>query len=201
MKGSYPSGILCLSILIILFLCLAALPDYAYASFKYVGTEGCKCHKSEISDWERSKHARAFDLLKPGKKKGAKKKANLDPEKDYTTEVKCLPCHVTGLDREGGYKNMAATPAMAGVGCESCHGPGSEYRALHKEKSLQFTKDEAKSQGATYGSLNRAVCDSCHVKKDNPYNETIDNKYSFDHGKALKENRSFHDYYELEAKH
>lgn len=173
----------------------------ADATPKYVGAEGCKCHKSEISDWERSKHSKALDLLRPGKKKSSKKKANLDPEKDYTTDEKCIRCHVTGYKKEGGFKDVESTPDMAGVGCESCHGPGSDYRVLHKEKPLQFTREAAIAQGATYGSVDAAVCKECHVHKDNPFKPEMGEKYRFDHNKALKETRSFHDYYELEAKH
>ena len=171
------------------------------AATGYVGTEGCKCHKAEIADWERSGHGKAFDLLKPGKKKSKKKKAGLDPDKDYTRDEKCLKCHVTGLGQEGGFRDFASTPAMAGVGCESCHGPGSEYRILHKEKTTAFTREEAKALGETYGSVDATVCETCHVNKDNPFTAELDKKYKFDHGAALKENREFHDYYELEGKH
>ena len=38
----------------------------SYATPKFVSVKGCTCHQSEISDWERSKHARAFELLEPG---------------------------------------------------------------------------------------------------------------------------------------
>ena len=167
----------------------------------YVGTEGCKCHKSEIADWEFSKHAKAFDLLKAGEKKSSKKKAKLDPDKDYSSDEKCLKCHATGYKEEGGFVDENSTPAMAGVGCESCHGPGSDYRALHKDKSLSFTRAEAKGHGATYGSVDEAVCDVCHKGKENPFTPEVDKKYTFVHSDALKENRSFHDYYELEGTH
>jgi len=171
------------------------------ANTKYVGAEGCKCHKSEISDWEFSHHAKSFDLLKPGKRKSRKKKAHLDPYKDYTEDEKCIECHVTGFRKEGGFIDIDSTPQMAGVGCESCHGPGSEYRILHKNKSLDFSHLEAKKLGALYGSVDPSVCNKCHQHKNNPFKPEINKKYRFNHKKALKQVMSFHDYYELEGEH
>lgn len=167
----------------------------------FVGSGGCKCHKSEISDWEMSKHAKAFDLLKAGKKKSKKKKAGLDPNKDYTNDEKCIPCHVTGYKKDGGFTDSVSTPNMAGIGCEACHGPGSIYRKLHKDKSLDFTKNEAIALGAHYGSQDQAVCDRCHKDKDNPFKAEMDEKYNFIHSEALEKTRSFHDYYELDGQH
>ena len=182
-----------------LFSAEAAMETPGDASF--VGPDGCKCHKSEISDWEMSKHAKAFDLLKPGKGKSKKKKAGLDPDKDYTNDAKCIPCHVTGYKQKGGFTDSLSTTAMAGIGCEACHGAGSKYRTLHKDKSLDFTKSEALALGALYGSLDKAVCERCHNHKDNPFKTEINDKYNFIHAEALEKTRSFHDYYELDGKH
>lgn len=148
-----------------------------------------------------SKHAKAFDLLKAGKKKSKKKKAGLDPDKDYTNDEKCLPCHVTGYKKDGGFTDSISTVNMAGVGCESCHGAGSKYRRLHKDKSLNFTNSEATALGALYGSKDKAVCERCHSHKDNPFKPEVNEKYKFLHTEALDKNRSFHDYYELDGKH
>ena len=153
----------------------------------YVGTDGCRCHKLEIMDWERSKHARAFNHLRAGKKKSKKRKVNLDPAKDYTTDKKCIKCHVTGYEKEGGFKDISRTPAMAGIGCEMCHGPGSEYRILHKQKGLTFTKEEAKALGQIYGSLDIQVCTRCHTHKDSPFLPKVHKKYIFDLKEKLKE--------------
>ena len=184
-----------------ILICSPAFYAEATEEAAYVGSEGCKCHKSEISDWEMSKHAKAFDLLKAGKRKSKKKKAGLDPDKDYTTDEKCIPCHVTGYKKDGGFTNSVSTPALAGVGCESCHGAGGKYRILHKDKSLDFTKNEAIALGELYGSLDSTVCESCHRHKDNPFKAEIDEKYNFIHAEALKNTRTFHDYYELDGKH
>ncbi len=70
---------------------------------------------------------------------------------DATTQ--CLGCHTTGYDA------VKKTYAMEGVGCEACHGPGSEHtagdkNAIVKLKSLDKTKQAM-------------VCGQCHsVGKD-----------------------------------
>jgi len=177
------------------------LPDVAFTNPKYIGTSGCNCHKPEIADWQNSIHARAFESLKAATKEKAKIMAKLDPQKDYTTDEKCISCHVTGYKEEGGFESMRLNPSKAGVGCESCHGPGSEYADLHREFGLEFYKDENIAAGAVYGSTDEKVCKKCHGHKDSPYQPEIDEKYRYDHKKALKRTETFHKYYEQMVEH
>lgn len=176
------------------------LAGSAEAAPKFVGVDGCKCHRQEITDWERSKHAKAFELLEAGKKETKKKKAGLD-DKDYTKEARCIKCHTTGYRESGGFEDLASTPKMAGIGCEMCHGAGSEYRNLHKEKTTKFTRDEARAAGQRFGSVDPSVCGSCHGHKDNPFKPEVDESYKFDLQEALKDSRAFHKLYPLEGKH
>ncbi len=67
--------------------------------------------------------SKAMDLLWPGSRAVAKRRAGLDPSRDYSHDPACLPCHTTGY-RDGGYADSGRTPELAGVGCESCHGAG-----------------------------------------------------------------------------
>lgn len=173
----------------------------AGAAPRFVGVDGCKCHKMEISDWENSKHGQAFQLLESGKRRAKKKKAGLDPEKDYRSTEKCLKCHTTGYKQEGGFVDDATTPGLAGIGCEMCHGPGSEYREIHKKKTTTFTVEEAKAAGQLFGSINEAVCRRCHEHKDTPFQPNIDAKYRFNLKEALKDSDAFHKLYPLEGKH
>lgn len=173
----------------------------ASAAPTYVGVEGCKCHKAEISDWEISKHADVMKLLEAGNRAFKKKKAKLDPDKDYTKDTKCLKCHTTGFGEDGGYKDQASTPGMARVGCEACHGPGSEYRVLHMEKTLKFTVAEAKAAGQLFGSLDVSVCKRCHEHKDTPFQPEVNEKYRFNLEEALKDSSAFHRLYPLDGKH
>lgn len=158
----------------------------------YVGVEGCQsCHKGVVASWSKSAHAKAFNSLKPGKRKGAKKKAGLDPEKDYTADKTCLGCHSTGFRAKGGFKDIASTPKMAGVTCEACHGAGSEYKVLHDENP-RFTKKEAKALGELYGAEDSLVCEGCHAHADNVFTEKVDKKYKFNWKEALKKRDAYH---------
>jgi len=187
---------------ILISLWLLAFPVYGEvldtgAAPVYVGFEGCKmCHRDQHADWEKSKHAKAFELLKPGVRVAAKKKAELDPDKDYTTSIKCLKCHTTGYREPGGFVNMADTPSRAGIGCEMCHGPGSEYRKIHKQKHSGFTHDEVMAVGQVYGSIDTHVCKHCHEHEDTPMQPKVDDKYNFNLEERLKNTRSYHKHYD-----
>ncbi len=94
----------------------------------YVGAKKCRaCHLKQFQTWEQTKMAKSFELLRPGAAAEAKKKAKLDPAKDYTHDKDCVGCHTTGYGKPGGFVSVEQTPELVGVQCESCHGPGSEY--------------------------------------------------------------------------
>ncbi len=60
----------------------------------FVGAKKCKmCHMKQFKSWETTKMAQAFELLKPGVAAEAKTAAGVDPNKDYTGDDSCLPCH------------------------------------------------------------------------------------------------------------
>lgn len=171
----------------------ALLATTAYARTKYVGNEACiQCHKKEGLSWSKRSHAKAFESLKAGKRKVAKKRAGLDPDKDYTTDKLCLRCHTTGYRKPGGYKSAEKTPKMKGVGCEACHGAGSKYRKLHDDKP-NFTKDEAKAAGELYADNDPVMCKNCHIHKDQIFTEKIDKKYKYDYIEAIKNRKGLHD--------
>ena len=172
-----------------------------FAAQKYVGSEGCKCHRSEIMDWEGSNHAKAFDLLLPNKRRVAKKRAGLNPRTDYSRDAKCIKCHVVGHMAAGGFSDIDTTPMMAGVGCESCHGPGGKYRILHGKKPRTFKRSETRKLGQVYSSIEPAVCKSCHEHPDSPFQSSVHEKYRFDFKKGLKNNALFHSYYPMKSKH
>lgn len=106
-----------------LFTCVLLAQDPAYT-----GNKKCRvCHLKEYQSWSQSKMAKAFELLKAGVAAEAKTKSKMDPAKDYTTDASCLPCHTTGYGKPGGFVDSSKTPDFVGVGCEMCHGPGSNY--------------------------------------------------------------------------
>lgn len=159
---------------------------------KYIGSNACSCHKAHVSDWKLSTHGRAFETLKPGVKKRAKIKAGLDPQKDYTKEERCLKCHTTGYRKKGGFIDINKTADRIGVGCESCHGPGSEYLSLHESRPGNFDRSQAKSWGQTYGSENPQVCTACHNKKRRGLETNKEQVYKFHWKKSLKKRKTYH---------
>lgn len=179
-----------------------ALAGNVSAAPQFVGSKACMgCHKAEGREWQRTRHAKAFDLLAPGKKPAEKRIAKLDPEKDYRADEKCLKCHTTGYKEEGGYKDMASAPDLAGVGCEMCHGAGKKYRETHKGMALDFTRAEVRALGQVYATLGDKVCENCHGNKDGPMTESTDPKYRFDLKKGLSNTAAFHEIYPSEGVH
>ncbi len=81
----------------------------------YAMSESCaKCHKAEYEIWQKSRHSHAFAALE---------------EKSRTFDAACIGCHSLGFQKAGGFVNIKATPQLANVQCESCHGPGAEHVA------------------------------------------------------------------------
>lgn len=178
---------------ITVFLLLIAASARAEAQI-FAGNKACSgCHKAEALEWARSSHAKAFDLLAPGRKPAEKLKGKLDPEKDYRKDEKCLKCHTTGYKKEGGFQDVESTPELVGIGCEMCHGPGKQYREIHKRMVLEFKRSEVRKAGQTYATLGDKVCENCHGHKDSPLKEEMDPKYGFNLGdKMSKARTAFH---------
>lgn len=89
----------------------------------YVGSSACgKCHAAESIGnqydlWLQSPHAKAIRILKSETAYAIANKLSI---KEPSEDLKCLKCHTTG-----GGKNKKTI--HEGVGCEACHGPGSDY--------------------------------------------------------------------------
>lgn len=149
------------------------LTGMMFSQNKFVGVKTCApCHKGEkkgaiFEKWEKSKHANAYKVLltedaqKIAKEKGLKKAAN--------ESVECLECHITAAKAEAKLldKNYSKEE---GVGCESCHGAGSNY------KTMAIMKDKKKSieNGLVEYSDEKAIetqCKTCHNEKSPTYKE------------------------------
>jgi hypothetical protein len=142
------------------------------AVHRYVGAKMCSfCHRGEnkgmvFEIWQKSKHALAYKTLegaeaaKIGKEKGLKKPANESPE--------CLRCHVptTGVDKS---LLMSTYDMKDGIQCESCHGPGSEY------KSITVMKDRAKAMaaGLELAQDDPKLCQKCHNPESPTYKKFV----------------------------
>ena len=171
---------------------------------EFVGVEGCNCHKTEVKDWTESTHGKAFDQLLASKRDRKQNKAlkdlGIDYKKDFDKDEKCLPCHTTGYGQPGGYSLQNEKAELKGAGCESCHGAGSLYRVLHKEKDETFTKAEAAAMGEIYPP-NEETCRKCHDNNDSIFTAKSDPKYGFDFKKRIEEKKSWHKKYDLLYKH
>ncbi len=91
-------------------------PAAAPGQPSYVGSATCgRCHAAAFAWWERHPHGRAYATL-------------VDRHKEF--HLDCVGCHVTGYDQPGG-SNVThhLDGALVNVGCESCHGPGSQHVA------------------------------------------------------------------------
>lgn len=109
---------------------------WAESKFHYVGEAKCKtCHKAQHESWAATKHANAWAALKPEEQKKAE----------------CVECHSVG--------KTETDSLLVNVGCESCHGPGSEYKAM------KTMKDKALATAAGLLPINEATCVRCHNKK------------------------------------
>ncbi len=141
-------------------------------SYSYVGSKKCKkCHIKQYKSWEKTRMGKAFEILRPGNNKEAKEKFDLDVGKDYTTDEKCLKCHTVGYGKPGGYavpdpedkKAVRKAKKLQSVGCECCHGPGSEYIKVFDEilkSKRKYKVDELYAVGLR--KVDESVCIACH---------------------------------------
>ncbi|NIT59987.1 MAG: cytochrome C554 [Aliifodinibius sp.] len=133
--------------------------------YNYVGVKACGlCHKTEkqgeqLKVWENSQHAQAYETLKS--EEAAKIAEEKGIEKPAYEAGECLKCHVTeyGVDDErleSKYvKNM-------GVQCESCHGPGSEYKKMSIMKDRQKSIEHGLNAIAVSDGSAEELCVTCH---------------------------------------
>jgi hypothetical protein len=117
---------------------------WAEKNFHYVGDKSCKlCHKAEYDSWGLTVHAKAWDVLKPEEQKNAE----------------CVECHSIGKSK--------SDSLLVGVGCESCHGPGSEYKAM------KVMKDPKLAAAAGLLPITEATCVRCHNQRSPFYKKFV----------------------------
>jgi hypothetical protein len=115
-----------------------AIPGVAMTA-TFVGSAACKdCHQKDYEIWEKSGHAHAFATLE-------KKGSAADPH--------CVSCHTIGFGKPGGYRRPMGSSSLTDVGCESCHGPGSEHVAKYRDN---------KPSNFRFRPLGPGDCISCH---------------------------------------
>ncbi len=104
----------------------------------FVGDEICaRCHRDESDQWKTTAHARAWQTL-------------VDKKKDAMPD--CVPCHVLGYSKPGGFVNAAATARLVNVQCENCHGMGTEHEAFATRPA----------------HITEQTCITCHTASNSP---------------------------------
>lgn len=119
----------------------------------YVGSQSCQsCHPKAYQIWADSKHGHAWQTLE---------QAERDPDRygwPVTAYPDCVSCHVVGYGRQSGFVDPQRTPALKDVGCEECHGPGSNHLANPIKHKL----------GRVGGGIAARVCTTCHDFEQSP---------------------------------
>lgn len=145
----------------------------------FVGVQVCKmCHHTDkqgkqFDIWQSSKHAQAYKTLetdeanKIAKEKGFSTPAAKTPE--------CLKCHVSGY----GVEASLIGPRFQmedGVQCETCHGPGADY------KTLKIMKDKklAIENGLQMHDNLDTFCATCHNSESPTFKKGADFKKMWD---------------------
>ena len=144
----------------------------------YAGSEACAdCHTAATDVYVNTPHSHATATL-----------VRLDPPRHYDPE--CLSCHATGWEPQkyfpftSGYLGLEDTPAMAGNGCENCHGPAARHVAaengeidvddeglaqLRAALHLELVENEGNKEGQEFenGKVVQ-MCVQCHDLDNSP---------------------------------
>lgn len=159
---------------LISFLIAAVLVGTSFGQEKkansFIGVDACgTCHKTEkqgkqLDIWKNSKHSQAFKTLQT--KEADKIAADLGHTTAAAKTDACLKCHVSGNDVD---KSLLGEKFKMedGVQCETCHGPGSNYKSLKVMKS----KEEAIANGLMVHEKVEDFCTSCHNAESPTYVE------------------------------
>jgi hypothetical protein len=112
---------------------------------KYTGVKDCgKCHKKELmgdqlAEWKKARHSGAFETLKGEEALKIAKDKGITTPPHETDE--CVKCHATAHGVTPEMTGKKPLKLSDGVQCESCHGPGFDYRKKKimsdREKSIR----------------------------------------------------------------
>ena len=100
-------------------------------------------------------------------------------------QLRCGGCHATGLkvnyDKEN--DSFDSTWANMGIGCEACHGPGSNHVKAASEY-FDYEKDTIVNPAKLPWRLRAMVCGQCHnwgasTKEVSPYKKGFPRRYSY----------------------
>lgn len=98
-----------------------------------------ECHQSIYEWWTQHPHAKAFDAI---------------AAEGRVEDANCLPCHVSGFEEAGGYRNLIDTPKLVGVTCTMCHNVDLAAHTAADTPNVPRTPRDA--------------CLMCHTRQDSP---------------------------------
>ncbi len=138
---------------------IKAMAKFAGARAGYVGSDTCKnCHKTAHAIWAASPHSGAYKTLQS---------ATNPSLREFDAE--CIVCHTIGFRYTGGFEDMAKTPKLINVGCESCHGPCEIHKNNPNDKAIwalinpwKAPKGEAAAQKSKRMLRIEGMCRECH---------------------------------------
>lgn len=130
----------------------------------YIGAAKCfTCHKkdksgNQMQKWLDSDHSKAYETLASDASKAIAAEMGIE---DAQKAEQCLKCHVTaaGAPAEA-FDPKAKYKLEDGVGCESCHGPGSTYKSSKVMKAITSGTTEGVSVGLV--AITAETCTGCH---------------------------------------
>ena len=107
----------------------------------YVSATACQqCHEQEYLHWSATRHAFAYQTLL---------------KKERYFDAGCISCHTTGFGYQTGFQIGDPEPTLAGVQCETCHGPGKQHVGNPKKSNIRSGADTS-------------LCLQCHDTKHSP---------------------------------
>ena len=117
-------------------------PLLAFPEGETVGSATCKsCHRSEHRQLKREPHSKAMRRL-----------VGADAE-----NTACVRCHATPTASGPPSEDLADYRTDEGVGCESCHGPGSEHSESPDTDNIIGLGESCPE------CVIEAICTSCHT--------------------------------------
>ncbi len=157
------------------FLLLLAAPgtraDAPGSEHDWVGVDKCgRCHKKEllgnqVAAWRQGPHARAFETLRSEASRRLARELGLSEPPEQAPD--CLTCHASAFGVPAGRRAYPLELAD-GVQCESCHGPGRDYR----KKTIMSDRDRAIRHGLWEADRDPDVCLRCHNEASPTFDPT-----------------------------
>ncbi len=162
------------AVAILLASLLAAAParaDAPESDHAWVGVDKCgRCHKkdllgNQVAAWRRGPHARAFETLRSEASRQIAQELGISSPPEEAPE--CLTCHASAFEVPA---ERIAYPLELedGVQCESCHGPGRDYR----KKTIMADRQRAIRHGLLEPDRDPDICLRCHNEASPTFDPT-----------------------------